>query len=118
MAAYNKYVSETVKPKEDLDSYIKGAIQSLQGTYTGSTNYGARGTYNTFLGGFKSSVSNSDLIDLLNYTIDTGEYYMVFWPVYSTNTDITFASGKISSTMFGSEFVELYEKYRDARIKN
>ena len=117
LAAYNKYVSETVKPKEDLDSYIKGAIQSLQGTYTGSTNYGARGTYNTFLGGFKSSVSNSDLIDLLNYTIDTGEYYMVFWPVYSTNTDITFASGKISSTMFGSEFVELYEKYRDAKDK-
>ena len=100
MAAYNKYVSETVKPKEDLDSYIKGAIQSLQGTYTGSTNYGARGTYNTFLGGFKSSVSNSDLIDLLNYTIDTGEYYMVFWPVYSTNTDITFASGKILQTVF------------------
>ena len=117
LAAYNKYASETIKPKEELDSYIKGAIQSLQGTYTGNTNYGARGTYNTFLGGFKSSVSNSDLIDLLNYTIDTGEYYMVFWPVYSTNTDITFASGKISSTMFGSEFVGLYEKYRDAKDK-
>lgn len=112
---YSAKAADAVTPKENLDDYLRGAIQALNGTYTGSTNYGTRGQYNSFLGGFKTSVSNAEIIELLEYTIDTGEYYMIFWPVYSTNTDIKFSNGQISSTMFGSEFVDLFIKYRDAK---
>ncbi len=112
---YSAKMAAVDAPKAALDAYLQGAIQKLQGTYTGTTDYGNRGEWQKFFGGFQNSIPASELIELFEYMQETGEYYMIFWPMYSTNTDIKFADGQISTTMFGREFVDLYEAYRDAK---
>lgn len=115
LSEYSAKSAAVQGPKEALDKYLKGAIEALQGTYTGPNNYGARGTYNTFLGGFNGGVSNNTIIELLEYMVDTGEYYMIYFPGYSSNTDIKFADGRVTSTMYGKQFTDLFIAYRDAK---
>ncbi|MBP3325333.1 MAG: DUF5057 domain-containing protein [Coprococcus sp.] len=115
LSSYSAKSAAVQGPKEALDKYLQGAIEALQGTYTGPNNYGARGTYNTFLGGFNGGVSNNTIIELLEYMIATGEYYMIYFPGYSSNTEIHFAEGKVDNTMYGKQFTDLFIAYRDAK---
>lgn len=113
---YSNKAAAVDAPKAALDAYLRGAIQSLQGTYTGPYNYGTRGQYQTFFGGIQQRIPADELIELFNYMMDTGEYYMVFWPMYSTNTDMAFTQGSDNITSsFGQDFIRLFKAYRDAK---
>lgn len=116
--AYNKYVEArkaVEKPKKKLDDYLQGAITVLsnQGSAVGDAVYGNRSTYRSFFNGFNGNTSDKDIINLLAYEIKTGDYYMMFWPVSSKNSEI-FTNGEIG-LVYGKEFRNLYIAYRDAK---
>ena len=113
---YDRLKEATKAPKKELDKYIDGAITLLntENGYTdGNSTYGKKGQDQTFLGGFNSNNSKDDIVELLEYVKKTGDYYLMFWPVYSVNSNLW--SGNEIGTVYGTEFQKLFTAYRDAK---
>lgn len=130
--AYNDAKRAVTEPKKALDDYLQGAIDHINSnkspnddniidwTSTYSAKYGGRKDskngdqmWHTFFGGFNSSITDKRIVELLNYCISTGDYSMMFWPMYSNNTDI-FDNDEIG-LVYGREFKDLFMAYRDAK---
>lgn len=118
LSDYNAKMAITESKKADLDNFLSLAIDYLNGKDTG-TKYATAFTSNTqhsgFFIGFNGSMSNDDIKELLQWMMDTGEYYQIFFAGYTTNTDIQFANGEVTDTMFGPDFINLFKEYRDAK---
>lgn len=113
---YQTAKSATEAPKEALDEYLNGAVDVLKKGGSSSVyndKYGSRGTYQSFFNGFNGNTTDADIIKLLEYEVETGDYYMMFWPVTSKNSEI-FNNGEIG-LVYGKDFRNLYIAYRDAK---
>lgn len=111
LAAYTKATSDVVAPKKALDTYLTNAIAYMNGTYTGSINY-----QEEFLKNFKTSTDETKQV--LQYIMDTGDYYIIFWPKYNTmnHCEAAFKNHKMSND-YGDRFKTLYEKYVEVKDK-
>lgn len=111
LAAYTKATSDVVAPKKALDTYLTNAIAYMNGTYTGSINY-----QEEFLKNFKTSTDETKQV--LQYIMDTGDYYIIFWPKYNTmnHCEAAFKNHKMSND-YGDRFKTLYEKYLEVKDK-
>lgn len=111
LAAYTKATSDVVAPKMALDTYLTNAIAYMNGTYTGSINY-----QEEFLKNFKTSTDETKQV--LQYIMDTGDYYIIFWPKYNTmnHCEAAFKNHKMSND-YGDRFKTLYEKYVEVKDK-
>ena len=121
--------------KAALDAYINDAINVLNGgTSTLGNDYGSYGgNYWTFLGGFNKSLSKDDIVELLEYVMDTGEYYMLYFAGYSKNSGLWFQKYTTLEQVnayyeslgsnaqyyyeiaYGIDFTRLFIAYRDAK---
>lgn len=113
---YQTAKSATEAPKEALDEYLNGAVDVLKKGGSSSDyndKYGSRGTHQSFFNGFNGNTTDADIIKLLEYEVETGDYYMMFWPVSSKNSEI-FTNGEIG-LVYGKDFRNLYIAYRDAK---
>ncbi len=111
LAAYTKATSDVVAPKKALDTYLTNAIAYMNGTYTGSINY-----QEEFLKNFKTSTDETKQV--LQYIMDTGDYYIIFWPKYNTmnHCEAAFKNHQMSND-YGDRFKTLYEKYVEVKDK-
>lgn len=111
LAAYRKASSDVVAPKKALDTYITNAIAYLDGTYTGSINYREE-----FLKNF--STSTEETKQVLQYIMDTNDYYIIFWPKYNimNHCAAAFSKGNMSDD-FGKRFADLYSSFVEAKDK-
>ena len=108
LAAYNKASSDVVAPKKELDTYLTNAIAYLDGTYTGNVDY------SDFMVNLKGSVDEKKQV--LQYIMDTNDYYIIFWPKYNTmnHCEAAFKNNKMS-TDFGQKFADLYSAFVEAK---
>ena len=108
LAAYNKASSDVVAPKKELDTYLTNAIAYLDGTYTGNVDY------SDFMVNLKGSVDEKKQV--LQYIMDTNDYYILFWPKYNTmnHCEAAFKNNKMS-TDFGQKFADLYSAFVEAK---
>ena len=111
LAAYTKATSDVVAPKKALDTYLTNAIAYMNGTYTGSINY-----QEEFLKNFETSTDETKQV--LQYIMDTGDYYIIFWPKYNTmnHCEAAFKNHQMSND-YGDRFKTLYEKYVEVKDK-
>ena len=111
LAAYTKATSDVVAPKKALDTYLTNAIAYMNGTYTGSINY-----QEEFLKNFKTSTDETKQV--LQYIMDTGDYYIIFWPKYNimNSCEAAFKNHQMSND-YGDRFKTLYEKYVEVKDK-
>jgi hypothetical protein len=127
---YNNAAAAVDPEKDALDEFLYGCLMYMfpdkypdeSGNYTGySGGYDYSKTYNAgFRNGFNGSMSDKDIEELILFMLDTGEYYMVYFPLYSSNT-VSFDSESrfesTSSVQYGKDFTKLFIAYRDAKDK-
>lgn len=111
LAAYTKATSDVVAPKKALDTYLTNAIAYMNGKYTGSINY-----QEEFLKNFKTNTDETKQV--LQYIMDTGDYYIIFWAKYNLMNHCadSFNKGEMSDD-FGARYKTLYENYVKVKDK-
>lgn len=110
LTAYSAASAQVDPARTAIQKYVQGALESLNGTYSGTTNYSG------FFSGFKGGVSDATKKEILQFVIDTNEYYLLFWPVYSNNSGFDWNNKKIP-TMYGQKFADLYADYVKVKDK-
>ncbi len=110
LTAYSAAAAQVDPARTAIQKYVQGALDSLNGTYSGTVNYSG------FFSGFKGGVSDATKKEILQFVIDTNEYYLLFWPVYSNNSGFDWNNKKIP-TMYGQKFADLYADYVKVKDK-
>lgn len=118
LTVLNTKTAAVEAPKEALDDYIDGAIEALTQIKNGqATEDSISADYKEFLYGswsFNKSVSIDTKIELFNFMKKTGEYYYIYSPQYSSNSNVTFAQGVLAN-QYGAEWQKLFKAYTKAK---
>ena len=124
LSVLNTKTAAVDAPKKALDDYIDGAIEALTqiaDSTSGVTKDTISADYREFLYGswsFGNGVSDSTKLELLKFMKKTGEYYYIYSPQYSSNSNVTLDQGVLSN-QYGAEWQKLYKAYtkaNDAKI--
>ncbi len=112
LSEYSAASAKVTTPKKTLDKYIQDAIDYLDGKYTGTKDM------SKFTGNFNTSQAETKRV--LKYIMETGDYYIIFWPKYNkmNHCEASFKAGKMSDD-FGPDFRDYYSAYvkvKDAEI--
>ena len=124
LSVLNTKTAAVDAPKKALDDYIDGAIEALTqiaDSTSGVTKDTISADYREFLYGswsFGKDVSDATKLELLKFMKKTGEYYYIYSPQYSSNSNVTLDQGVLSN-QYGAEWQKLYKAYtkaNDAKI--